>query len=319
MHSMAEVDLLHEEAGSDDYAYFVYKDEAGVLMGEYVVPPHVGLDRRDNLYQAKGEVYRWQVGDDALSDLDLSDADIKRIASFIGVTPSEFRQGSPIAVYQAYGDYHGYINLDSYPLDVTQFELSERWPEHFGVDPDFAIETALEAAMDRMANEDEAAAWSTINDESAMELERMGVDDRSAVQIAEFGDSIAVNGDLLVWPHLYKKLGLVPSEHPQLWNEARSRPQHKDRYGYTAEQLLVQSLQRQGYEDIDRGGAVPGGSEAELDIDRLVSHVAQELGAPTNWVEHVFKEEWGVSGDKYIPWHSDSGDVTVYAKPLGRD
>lgn len=62
--------------------------------------------------------------------------DLASVAQYVGSTLQEMRNqlcsDDPTVranVYRAIGDYHGYANLDSYPLTLTRAEAETRYPE----------------------------------------------------------------------------------------------------------------------------------------------------------------------------------------------
>lgn len=122
------VEILHEETGSDDSAWVLYKTPEGYLTLEmWDYPASYGDEGGDF------EVYRVDVADDVLKELDW--VDWKGYASYIGATEQELRDAAvsdnPIARAQVYESLRGYVSsqeLDSDPLHLTHVEMHKRWP-----------------------------------------------------------------------------------------------------------------------------------------------------------------------------------------------
>lgn len=122
------------------------------------------------------------------------------------------------------------------------------------------IKEALEEVVDEMADESSAAAWSYIGDQLQIDLENEGYDPQTIVNIAEFGDAVAVNGDVLVDPSWEKDLGLSKSKHPRLWRDVSLEP----------------LLEKEGYELTNKGGSIPA-AEGHASGEAAVAAVAQRL------------------------------------------
>jgi hypothetical protein len=138
------------------------------------------------------------------------------------------------------------------------------------------IRTAIEETVERMADQNEAMAWSTPGDAMASDVEAEGFDPDTIVSIAEFGDAVAVNGDLT------------------------------DDTIHTVEG----NLERDGYELTRYGGRIPS-SEAEVSAEHVVRAVSKELDRTEEDVEAAAKSlDWW---QEEIPW-STSGDGSVWAK-----
>ena len=134
-----------------DYGgYFVFVDETGVYQPEaelLVVPDD---DESDELY----EVYRFVLEpctyhNGILSDnphhpstpawfampaKQPQDTDLSNVANYIGMPEHEliaaFISDDPIDrahAWRAVGDYHGFANLDSYPLQLSRSEAGRRY------------------------------------------------------------------------------------------------------------------------------------------------------------------------------------------------
>jgi hypothetical protein len=145
------------------------------------------------------------------------------------------------------------------------------------------IRTALEEMIERMADQSSAAAWSTLGDQMKGDLEEAGFDSASAVGVAEFGDAIAVNGDVSD-----KTLASVESE-----------------------------LERDGYELTDFGGRIPN-DEAEVSTEHVVHAVTKELDRSEEDVEAAAKglDWWGFGSSREVDvvYWSTSGYSSVWAK-----
>ena len=115
--------------------YWVYTDETGVYAPEAEI-----------YFPETGEVYRFILEPCTFDNGILSDNpyhkdhpvwfddSIKGMASFVGIEPSqlvaEFLSDDPLEradAWRTVGDYHGYDNLDSYPLVLTAEEAEKRY------------------------------------------------------------------------------------------------------------------------------------------------------------------------------------------------
>lgn len=126
--------------------YFVYIDETGVYppKAEKLFEPSDDQDLDDP--KARWTVYRFILEPCTFEDGVLSDNPYHRgfpvwfadklagIAAFVGQTElqliTSFCSVDPVDrafAWQAVGDYHGYENLDSYPLQLTQAEAEARY------------------------------------------------------------------------------------------------------------------------------------------------------------------------------------------------
>jgi len=90
-----------------------------------------GLDF-DGADPAAMVVYQVPVEDDVFGWHDW--ADIKGIASFVDSTPAELRAAGKslqlmerVWATECIADYHGWVNLDEYPITLSEEELEERW------------------------------------------------------------------------------------------------------------------------------------------------------------------------------------------------
>jgi hypothetical protein len=148
------------------------------------------------------------------------------------------------------------------------------------VDPDEIDDAIREVAQewaDKMANDSAAIAWSTAGDQMEDDIEKMGYEDPWVV--ADFGYSVAVNGELL-------DEGQTSNPPP-------------------------------GYEYLDLGGDIPC-VEDFISLDSLVhatqKEASEKLGIPVSLkrVREILAREYGTSDEITV---SASGESTVYAKP----
>lgn len=143
------------------------------------------------------------------------------------------------------------------------------------------IRSKLEEIVKQMADESAAQAWSTVGDKAADDAARDGFDPETLIGIAEFGDAVAVGGDL----ESDKSMSAVEAE-----------------------------LERDGYELTGIGGSVPN-EESHVSPEHAIRAVAKEM----NREEDVVKEaaeglDWWPK-DRYeeIAW-STSGYANVWGK-----
>jgi hypothetical protein len=106
----------------DKLAYRFSLDKLTIWAG-HLIPE--GFNRRMDLPHPVYDYIEW------------FDGDIKSIASFVGLSYLELMSmfsSDDICVraraYQAIGDYHGYDNLDSYPLELTEEEAEKRYSSY---------------------------------------------------------------------------------------------------------------------------------------------------------------------------------------------
>ena len=227
--------------------------------------------------------------------------DVKAVAQSTGQPAKEIRNGfiddDPIQralAYQAWAGYYGWENFDNYPLTLSILEVEKRYDTDLGGRS--AIVSALKETIERMADESSATAWSGVGDQLESDLEDEGFDPEHIVSIGEFGDAMAVNGDILVDRGWEESLGLKPGKHPRLWNDVGT---HK----------LEGWLEDNGYELTDKGGRIPA-EEGYAYGEHVIDAVAKELKLPTEDVAEVAKtlDYW----QEEIP--DTSGDGSVWAK-----
>jgi hypothetical protein len=130
-----------------------------------------------------------------------------------------------------------------------------------------------ETVIENLANDNAASAWSTPSDDMIEEFGDVYV-------VANFGDSVAVNGEI------------------SMPGEARAL---------------------RGWEQTDRGGRVPS-TEEEVEVETVADIVARDLSydmkrkIPKELVEDILRDE---HGDRdHISW-TVSGETEVYAPPEG--
>ena len=158
------------------------------------------------------------------------------------------------------------------------------------------IKTSLEEEVDRLADVSGAAAWGALSDQALGDLEDKGFDPETAVCIGEFGDAVAVNGDVLVDARWEEALGLKREPHPQLWSDVGSAP-------------LEEWLEKNGYEYTDLGGRVPD-SEEEVSGETAIDAVTEESDDDRETVEAAAKSlDWW---QENIP-RGTSGSTSVWA------
>lgn len=138
------------------------------------------------------------------------------------------------------------------------------------------IRSKIEEVVERMADQNEAMAWSTPGDAMASDVEDEGFDPETIVSIAEFGDAVAVNGDI------------------------------------TEETIhaVEGKLESEGYEQTKYGGRIPS-SESEVSAEHVVRAVADEMERSEEDVEKAAESfDWW---QENIPWGT-SGYGSVWAK-----
>jgi hypothetical protein len=143
------------------------------------------------------------------------------------------------------------------------------------------IRSSLETKVEEMANQSSAQAWSTVGDQAANDAEKDGFDPESLVGVAEFGEAVAVNGDIET---------------------------DKTMEGVEAD------LEKEGYELTDVGGKVPA-QEGYADPEAVIRAVAREMKLDEDVVEEAAKgiDWWPKSGGEEIA-SSTSGWANVWGK-----
>jgi len=181
---------------------------------------------------------------------------------------------------------------------LGQPEGYEDWDDFAESDLYGDIVAEITGAIERHADSDAAAAWSTLHDQDLIDIEEAGYEE--PIAIGWFGNwGIAVDGDVLIDPGWEKELKLARLKHPQLWGDVGTRE-------------LTRWLEKHGYERLDRfGGRVPG-TEEEIQMDFVHGAVADELGVAEDVVAEVAKRE----GYGEYTYSGSSGDVEVWAKPV---
>jgi hypothetical protein len=123
------VKVLHEDTGSDDSAWVVYETEDGDISVEYWDYPESYGDKHGAF-----TVYQIAVPDDVMAEEDW--VDWEGVAKYTGMSMDELadaaRSSNPVArasVYtQAIRGYESLENFDSAPMVLSEYEMSERWP-----------------------------------------------------------------------------------------------------------------------------------------------------------------------------------------------
>jgi hypothetical protein len=275
----------------------VMVDTTGVYPPEleYVEIPPDDLEFSDP--EARWTVYR-VVLDPGVPDW----GELKSVTDSAGQDPEElkaaFESDDPMQrawAYETWAGYHGWYEFDQYPLVLTRAEVEKRYDTDLGYKSD--IVSALEEEAERMADDDSATGWSDVGDQMSADVEAEGFDPDSIVNIAEFGDAIAVNGDLLVDREWETRLGLKPGKHPRIWSEIGT---HR----------LEGWLEQNGYELARYGGRIPS-SEGYAHSETVIDAVAERLGMPAEEIAEVAESlDWW---QEEIPWGT-SGDGSVWAR-----
>ena len=273
-------------------------DETGVYPPEleYVETPPDDAETDDP--KARWTVWR-VVLDKGVPDW----GDIEDVADSAGQDPDElraaFESDDPMERANAYWDWaghYGWIEFDQYPLQLTCAEINERYP-HAELNCYGSIQSTIEEVTERMADESSATGWSYVGDQMQIDIEDDGFDPNTIVSIAEFGDALAVNGDVLVDQGWKEALGLKKGPHPRLWNEVGI---HR----------LEGWLEDNGYELTKYGGRIPS-EEGYASADHVIDAVAHQLDLPAEHVEKAAQQlDWW---QEEIPWGT-SGDGSVWAK-----
>jgi hypothetical protein len=273
----------------------VFDNGDGTFSLEYVETP----ENQDSP-NARWTVYRVTLDPDVPDWIDL-----KSVARTTDQDPEElrvaFEKGGPMDLayaYESVAGYYGWHELDQYPLELTKLEIEERYEVDMGGRS--GIVDALEEEVQRMADESSATGWSSIGDQLASDLDEEGFDPESIVNMAFFGDAVAVNGDALVDPEWEQNLGLRRGKHPQLWSEVGTG-------------RLQNWLENNGYELTNKGGSIPS-DEGYAYGEHVIDAVAERLKIPDKIVESIAETlDWW---QEEIP-SSTSGDGEIWAKPKG--
>jgi hypothetical protein len=237
-----------------------------------------------------------------LSDLDLKNKDVQRALQYTGFTEGDQKfwfeeEATPtqraLVIAEALLDYgRGDEGPSGWSKDLPDIEV--KWnsgkvatlPEYVA-DEDKAfkddvlgysdIRSKLEEMVQEMADQSAAQAWSTPGDQLVIDLEAEGYDPKSVVSVAEFGDAVAVNGDL----ETDKTSASVEAE-----------------------------LEAQGYEVTDKGGRIPAQEDFAY-AEHVIRAVAREMDLPEETVEEAAKGlDWW---QEEIP-SDTSGYGSIWAK-----
>jgi len=253
-------------------------DETGVYPPEleYVEPPPDELSFDSP--KARWEVYRVPLEpNQPWGDRE----DLEAVARTSGQDPDEladaFASDDPMErayAYETWAGHFGWYELDQYPLRLTCPEVEKRYDTDLNCFGD--VQNALEEEVQRMADENSAESWSAVGDAMQSDVEAQGFDPDTIVSIAEFGDAVAVNGELT----------------------------DKTVHG------VESKLEAEGYELTDYGGRIPS-SEGYANAESVIEAVARELKLPREWVEQAAERlKWW---QEEIPW-GGFGDASVWAK-----
>lgn len=143
------VDNLGDANPLEYGGYFIYRDETGVHpeQAEYLIPIEedgtytiyrIVLDR---LKLVDGYLVPYEYDKNWAPPAKRYDEwfhrDLENVTSFVGTTKEDleaaFTSADPLVraeAYRAIGDYHGWDNLDAYPLtNLTRAEVEERYPD----------------------------------------------------------------------------------------------------------------------------------------------------------------------------------------------
>ena len=250
-----------------------------------------------------------------LGDLDPDSEEVKSAMQTVGLEREALEELEPeqraIALAEALLDYgRGDPGPSGWSTDINIPEKVKWWGDkvagaEYLADEDEAfrddvlgygeIKTALEEEVERLADESSAQAWSTAGDQLTSDIEDDGFDPESIVVEANFGDAVAINGDLLVGPHWGEILGVKSND---LWSEVGT-------------DNLTNWLDANGYEYLDRkGGRVPS-EEGYAYGETAIDAVAARLELPHELVE---KAAESVDGWQEEMPGSSSGMTYVWAK-----
>ena len=173
---------------------------------------------------------------------------------------------------------------------------------------DDTILKALNSEIDRLADNDGAASWAHIGDAMADDLREQGYADW--IGIAEFGDALSVDGDIVV---------------SQQWLHRLFSPQELSRLGYSrsgtgnplwneiGKAKLEDYLLDNGFEETDMGGTVPT-DEQEVWMEFVINAVVYKLQIDEERVVNAVRSE-GITGE--ATYVSVSGETSIWArKPI---
>lgn len=180
------------------------------------------------------------------------------------------------------------------------------------------IRWAIDAELEDLANQSTAESQSYRFDyeEETDKAEEDGYDPSTLIKVASYGDSVAVDGDLLVPPHIMKLLNLKPRHHRvMLWTEM-GKGMNEDAWT-----VYYDYLRGMGYDRLARiGGADPTGSPQELAVDTVVQavlnawDVSSQGDKPTAAEVQSTLAQYGIGSGDVVYWESSSGDIEWFAK-----
>lgn len=176
---------------------------------------------------------------------------------------------------QGVGDNFRSDIIDQVDTKDSAREIAVEWMQGQNGVGDETIRQTIRDKVDRLANGQQARTWSTIGDQQRQELKQKGYED--LVQVAEFGDQVAINGD------------------PEDLSEYDSYELYRS----------------EEYEPTGHGGRVPS-TEAEVQLDNLVG-TAEELGVEKERFWNIVEELYG---NKDLAYLSVSGRTKIYGKKI---
>jgi hypothetical protein len=256
---------------------FVDKTGESAPMLEYVEPPSDDQEFGDP--EARWTVYRVRLDPEVPTW-----GDIDSVADSAGQDPKElaaaFTSDDPMQrawAYETWAGHYGWHEFDQYALTLTCAEMNKRYDADLDCYGD--IQTKLEEKVQEMADQSSAQAWSTPGDQLIDDLAGEGYDPESVVSVAEFGDAVAVNGDIET---------------------------EKTSAGVEAE------LEKDGYEVTDHGGSIPA-QEGYAYAKHVIQAVAREMKLPEGTVTEAAEAlDWW---QEEIP-RSTSGYGSIWAKKV---
>ncbi len=203
------------------------------------------------------------------------------------------------------------------PQSKPQSKRRSRMRKLNAADPD-EIRWAIEAWMTHLANESAATSQSYRFDheDEYDTAQEEGFDPTTLIKFASYGDAVAVDGDLLVPPHIMKLLNLKPPKHRvMLWTEV-SKGMSEDAWW-----VYLDHLRGRGWDQVARiSGSDPMGSEQEIQRDFLIQSilddwdVSEQGDKPTQAeIDQAITNEVG-AGD-HLYYGSGSGTIDWYARP----
>jgi len=166
------------------------------------------------------------------------------------------------------------------------------------------IRSDIEAELTRMANDAAVVALSTVDDMTVQEIGSRE-DEFSIVGVAEAGDALAVDGDILIPRRWQERLGLPGSQSAELFGDV------------TSSAAVGHWLRENGYEETRYGGDVPGGIEEEIPIEHVARALAKEKDIPEEFAADAIRAALKLKPDaELVYWGSSNAYTSVYVKQL---